>query len=819
MLDSSPEGLSESEGERRLEEFGPNRLNGESHVSVSELLVRQLVGPLQLLLLFAVTISCFTGQWIDASIVLLIVLASAGIGFAREFQANTAAERLRSRIQKQSRVLRGGTLVTLPAEQLVPGDLVLLSAGDLVPADGRLLETEHFTVNESVLTGESFPVEKRCGTLPPASNLAARTNCVFLGTNVRSGSARFVVVRTGHRTEFGAIAARLRLRPPETDFDRAIRQFGMVLAIAMLAMVIVVLASNVVLGRPFVETLLFSIALAVGLSPELLPAILSVNLARGAIAMGERGVLVRRLSAIENLGSMNILCTDKTGTLTEGVVRLGAAFDDQGQPSDKVLHAAATNAALQTGFCNPLDAAILEARRPDLAGVHKLAEIPYDFIRKRLAVIVEGEGGIRLITKGAVANVLQECTSLADGSPCDDGEREALQARCDAWNDQGMRVLAVATRDLERKSQYDRDDETGLTFQGFLTFLDRPKAGVREAIAELAALGVAIKVISGDSKRVCRHVAEEVGLPGDALLTGAEIDELPDSALWHLAERTDLFAEVDPNQKERIILSLRKMGHVVGFLGDGINDAPAMHASDTSLSVDQAVDVAREAADFVLLERSLAAIAQGIQEGRTTFANTLKYVLMSSSANLGNMISMAVASLFLPFLPLLAGQVLLNNFLGDIPAFALAEDRVDPEMIHRPRRWNMKLIVRFMTQFGLLSSLFDMATFAILLWGFHATPELFRTGWFVESMATQLSVILILRTRRSCFSSRPAPALLLSVVAVALTAVLLPYSPLAPLIGFQPLSPQVVAAIGLIAAAYVSSTEWCKRRFFRGKDL
>ena len=535
--------------------------------------------------------------------------------------------------------------------------------------------------------------------------------------------------------------------------------------------------------------------------------------------MGERGVLVRRLSAIENLGSLNILCTDKTGTLTEGVVRLGGALDEQGRPSNAVLQAAATNAVLQTGFCNPLDAAILEALRPDLAGLRKLAEIPYDFIRKRLAVIVEDATGIRLLTKGAVTNVLEECASLADGSPCDAAAREMLEARCNGWNDQGMRVLAVAMRTLERKSQYDRDDETGLTLLGFLTFLDHPKTGVREAIAELAQLGVSIKVISGDSKRVCRHVAAEVGLPGNALLTGAEIDELSDTALWHLAERTDLFAEVDPNQKERIILSLRKMGHVVGFLGDGINDAPAMHASDTSLSVDQAVDVAREAADFVLLERSLASIAQGIREGRTTFANTLKYVLMSSSANLGNMISMAAASLFLPFLPLLAGQVLLNNFLGDIPAFALAEDRVDPEMIRRPRRWSMGLIVRFMTQFGLLSSLFDMATFAVLLWGFRANPELFRTGWFVESMATQLGVMLILRTRRSCFGSRPAAALMVSVGGVALTAILLPYSPLAPVIGFQPLPAGIVGAIGLIAAAYISSTEWWKRQFFRGHDL
>ena len=822
-LQTSSAGLSCDEAARRFREFGANRLTDDSRWSGWTLLMRQIASPLLGLLLVAAVVSIVTAQWIDAAIVLVIVAASVGIGFSREYQAHSAARRLRDRIQKQATVVRDGVTQAVPAFQVVAGDVVELSAGNLVPADGRLLEAEHFCVNESVLTGESFPVEKRCGTVPADVGLGGRRNCVFLGTNVRSGSARFVVVRIGPGTEYGGIADRLRLRPPETEFDRSLRNFGQVLAIAMLVMVILVLTANVLLGRPLIETLLFSIALAVGLSPELLPAILSVNLARGAIGMGRQGVLVRHLSAIENLGSMDTLCTDKTGTLTEGVVRLAGAFDEAGEPSGTVGSAASINAALQSGFANPLDAAILESARPDLSSFRKLGEIPYDFVRKRLSVVVEEEdkseggrrGGIRLLTKGAVVNVLQDCTRLADGRPCDAEAKGDLLRRCEEWNDRGIRVLGVAERPLERRNQYSRDDERDLTFLGFLTFFDRPKPGVREAIAELNSLGVAIKVISGDSSRVCRHVAAEVGLPTERLLTGDEIDRLSDSALWHRAEKTDLFAEVDPNQKERIILSLKKMGHVVGFLGDGINDAPAMHAADTSLSVDQAVDVAREAADFVLLERSLAVIADGIREGRTTFANTLKYVLMTASANLGNMISMAVASLFLPFLPLLAGQVLLNNFLSDIPAFALAEDRVDPEMVSRPRRWNMRLIVAFMMQFGLLSSVFDFATFALLLYGFRTSAEVFRTGWFVESLVTELAVAFVIRTQRSCFASRPAAPLAVSSGIVAAVAVSLPYWPQAEWLGFRPLPGPLVGFIVGIAGLYFLSTEWLKRWFFQ----
>jgi Mg2+-importing ATPase len=638
---------------------------------------------------------------------------------------------------------------------------------------------------------------------------------VFLGTNVRSGTARCLVVRTGAATEFGAVAARLNLRPPETEFDRGIRRFGYLLTSAMLLLVLLVFAAHALRGRPAVETFLFSVALAVGLSPELLPAILSVNLARGARMMARHGVIVRRLNAIENLGSMDVLCTDKTGTLTEGVVRLEGAYDAQGVRSADVLMLGALNAALESGLSNPLDDAILQACRPDVSRVQKLAEIPFDFVRKRVSVIVKDDAGVGLIAKGAVEHVLDACATTVDGRGLDAAARGDLAAQYERWTAQGIRVLAVATRKCEAKPEYGRADEHDLAFAGFLTFLDRPKEGVAETIADLAKLGVSIKLITGDSKLVARHVAGLVGLRAERVLTGDELLALHDEALWHAAERTDLFTEVDPNQKERIILSLKKMGHVVGFLGDGVNDAPAMHAADTSLSVEQAVDVAREAADFVLLERHLDVIRRGIEEGRKTFANTLKYVLMTMSANLGNMVSMAAASLVLPFLPLLASQILLNNFLSDIPAIGLADDRVDRELVERPERWNIRWIGRFMMEFGILSSIFDILTFAVLLGVFRAAPELFRTGWFVESLLTELVIALVVRTRQPFFRSRPGRLLLVSTIALIVLTLLIPYLPFIDLLGFVPVPGLLMATVCAITGLYVLAAEGTKRWFFR----
>jgi Mg2+-importing ATPase len=814
-LQSADTGLSAVEAASRLAQLGPNTLQYARKITWLALALRQVSNALVLLLVFAAVVAGVMGEWLDASIVLTIVAATAIIGFSREYSAGKAAEALRQRIHGRTRVVRDGQLQVVPTEDVVPGDIFLLSAGNLVPADAVLLDATDLFVSEAALTGESFPVEKRAGVTAVQTPLAARTNCVFLGTNVRSGTGRCIAVATGRRTAYGTIAARLNLRPPETEFDRGTRRFGYFLMSAMLVLVIVVFAVHVLQGRPAADTLLFSIALAVGLSPELLPAILSVNLARGAQLMAAQGVLVRRLNAIENLGSMDVLCTDKTGTLTEGVIRLDGAYDPDGVTSAQVLDLGACNAAYQTGLQNPLDEAILAARRPSLAATDKLAEIPFDFSRKRVSVVFRSASGRRLLTKGAFHDVLSACTRLPSGTVLDERAFTQLTSRFEAWSHQGFRVLAVAVREISATaSTFSRADECEMTFAGFLTFLDQPKAGISQTLASLSTLGVSVKIITGDNELVARHVATLVGLQTDHVLSGRDLDRLHGPALWHAVERAQMFAEVDPSQKEQIILALKKTGHVVGFLGDGINDAPAMHAADTSLAVAEAVDVAREAADFVLLERGLDVIRRGIEEGRCTFANTLKYILITMSANLGNMVSMAAASLALPFLPLLAGQILLNNFLSDIPALGLAADNVDIELVNRPRRWQIAFIGRFMIVFGLLSSIFDLLTFGILHRVLHVSPERFRTAWFIESLLTELVVALVVRTQRPFVRSRPGHVLLASTVALAILTPLIPWTPWASLLGFVPLPGRLMVLILLITVAYVLSAEVAKRLFY-----
>ena len=814
-LESHPRGLTSAQAQERLRTLGPNRLQAEPSSSRARIFVRQFASPLLLLLVFAAIVAAATGDLADAVVVLAILFASTFIGYQREYRAHSAAAALRARIRTHARVSRDGTPRLLPVEEVVPGDVILLSAGSLVPADAVVLELTDCHVSEAVLTGESFPTAKHVGPVAEAASLRERTNCVYLGTNVRSGTARALVVATGAATQFGAIARRLVLRAPRTEFDRGILNFGYLLTSAMLVIVLLVFMAHMFAGRPVIETLLFAVALAVGLSPELLPAILSINLARGAQLLAQQGVLVRHLNAIENLGSMDTLCTDKTGTLTAGVIELSGSYDAAGEPSIEVLELGALNAALETGLASPLDDAILAARKPDLALVRKLAEIPFDFVRKRVSVVIAAGSGALLITKGAAGQVLGACGRLADGAPLDAERRSALDRLQERWGSAGIRVLAVATRELAVADRFDRDDEHDLVLRGFLTFLDQPKSGVPEALAALSALGITVKLITGDSRPVAISVAALVGMRHERVLSGAELDELHDEALWREAERTDLFVEVDPNQKERIILALKKMGHVVGFLGDGVNDAPAMHAADTAISVETAVDVARAAADFVLMRQDLDVIRRGVEEGRRTFANTLKYVLTTTSANLGNMVSMAVASLFLPFLPLTAGQILLNNFLSDIPAVGIADDAVDRELVQAPRRWDVRFIGRFMVEFGLLSSLFDFLTFGALLWIFHAPVAEFRSAWFIESLLTELVIALVVRTRRPFFRSRPGKLLLVSSVLLAVATPAISWLPFASALGFVPLPPAMLLTVLSITACYVVAVEFMKHGFYR----
>ena len=827
-LGSGPNGLTAARAAERLAVVGANSVEDAQRLGPLRLFWRQVASPLVLILIFAAAVSLSLSQWVDAGIILAIVLGSSTLGFYQEYRASAAVEELKKRLALTCRVVRDGVEATVHAAALVPGDVLVLSAGNLIPADGRILEASDFLVSEASMTGESFPVEKQPGVVPADAPLARRTNVVFLGASVRSGTARAVVVETGQRTAFGAIAARLRAREPETNFAHGLRQFGYLLIRAMLAIVLFVLSVNLLLHRPVIESLLFSVALAVGLSPELLPAIVSVTLSAGARAMSKEGVIVRRLDAIENLGSMTVLCTDKTGTLTEGTIVLADATDPKGVTSAAVRQLAFLNAAFETGIDNPIDAAIVTAGNQaglSTSGHAKVDEIPYDFLRKRLTIVM-AEGGDAerhlVVTKGAFLNVLAICTQVErDGAvlALTDAVTAELSAYYEAKGKAGFRVLALATRAVSAKGAYQRDDEAEMVFAGFLLFLDPPKADAARVLGDLAKLNVEVKVITGDNRFVTGHLAESVGLDPTSMLTGDALAKLADEALWHAAPNTSLFAEIDPQQKERIVRALQRTGHSVGYLGDGINDAPALHAADVGISVDQAVDVARESADIILLKRDLDVLRTGVADGRRTFANTLKYISITTSANFGNMISMALSAPLLPFLPLVAKQILLNNFLSDVPSMAISTDRVDAARVTHPQRWDITQVRRYMIVFGLVSSVFDLLTFAALLLLFHAGEATFQTTWFVVSLLTELGVVLVLRTWGPAWRSRPSSLLLWTTVAAAAFALVVPFlGSGSRLFGFVPLSTVEMGIVVGIVIAYLVATEATKRWFFRARS-
>ncbi|WP_334891764.1 magnesium-translocating P-type ATPase [Nostoc sp.] len=731
-----------------MSEYGANSLKQKHKSSAWMLLLNQFKSPIILILIFAAVLSIFLKDAADAVIILTIVFISGLLGFWQERGASNAVEKLLALVQVKATVLRDGQSQEIPNEEVVRGDIVLLSAGKNIPGDCLVLESKDLSVNEAALTGETYPTDKLSGVLPAETGLSQRTNSLYLGTNVISGTAKAVVVHTGKETEFGKVSERLKLRPSETEFERGLSKFGYFLMEVTLILVVLIFVANVYLHRPVLESFLFSLALAVGLTPQLLPAIVSVNLARGAKKMAKKQVIVKRLPAIENFGSMNVFCTDKTGTLTEGEVKIHSAVDVEGKESDHVLLYAYLNAASESGYINPIDAAIREYKTFDISGYQKLDEVPYDFNRKRLSILFKKESTHLIITKGALKNILDVCSTVetAEGkaSPLRGGsanaiadQRQKLHQQAEDLGSKGFRALGVAYRDFNQDS-FSKDDETNMTFLGYLALFDPPKAGIADTLKELQLLGITPKMITGDSKAVAMSIIQQVGLPEPKALTGSELEKLSDEALMHRVQDTNVFAEVEPNQKERIIIALKKAGNVVGYLGDGINDASALHAADVGISVESAVDVAKEAADIVLMAKDLNVLIEGVKEGRVTFANTLKYVFMATSANFGNMFSMAGISLFLPFLPLLPSQILLTNLLTDFPELTIATDRVDKELVNKPRRMDIKFIRNFMIVFGLLSSIFDYLTFGALLLLLHAQPEQFRTGWF-------LAAILILK--------------------------------------------------------------------------
>lgn len=821
---SKTTGLSRQDAKQRLSEFGANSLKQKHKSSAWMLLLNQFKSPIILILIFAAVLSIFLKDAADAIIILTIVFISGLLGFWQEQGASNAVEKLLALVQVKATVLRDGQSQEIPNEEVVRGDIVLLNAGKNIPGDCLILESKDLSVDEAALTGETYPVDKLSGVLPVETGLGQRTNSLYLGTNVISGTASSVVVHTGKETEFGKVSERLKLRPLETEFERGLSKFGYFLMEVTLILVVLIFVANVYLHRPVLESFLFSLALAVGLTPQLLPAIVSVNLARGAKKMAKKQVIVKRLPAIENFGSMNVFCTDKTGTLTEGEVKIHSAVDVEGKESvgeaspqaNRVLLYAYLNAASESGYVNPIDAAIREYKTFDISGYQKLDEVPYDFNRKRLSILFKYENTHLIITKGALKNILDVCSTVetAEGKAIAIADqRQKLHQQAEDLGSKGFRALGVAYRDFNQDS-FSKDDETNMTFLGYLALFDPPKAGIADTLKELQLLGITPKMITGDSKAVAMSIIQQVRLPEPKALTGSELEKLSDEALMHQVQDTNVFAEVEPNQKERIIIALKKAGNVVGYLGDGINDASALHAADVGISVESAVDVAKEAADIVLMAKDLNVLIEGVKEGRVTFANTLKYVFMATSANFGNMFSMAGISLFLPFLPLLPSQILLTNLLTDFPELTIATDRVDKELINKPRRMDIKFIRNFMIVFGLLSSIFDYLTFGALLLLLHAQPEQFRTGWFLESVISASLVVLVVRTRQSIFNTKPGKYLLAATLATIGVTIIIPWTPLATLLGFQPLPLNFVLVLGAIVLFYVTAAENVKRVFY-----
>jgi Mg2+-importing ATPase len=817
QLHSSPQGLTTPESQKRLIQYGANSLKQKRKSHTFSLLLNQFKSPIILILMGAAILSSFLGDTINSLIILAIVLFSGLLGFWQERGAADAIAKLLAMVEVKARILRDGKLKDIPLDEVVPGDIVQVSAGDNIPGDCLILESQTLSIDEATLTGETYPVAKNVGVLPTETGLSQRTNSLLIGTHVVSGSATAVVVHTGKMTEFGKISERLKLRPPETEFETGIRKFGYFLLEITLTLVALIFAANVYLQRPVLDSFMFSLALAVGLTPQLLPVIVSINLAHGAKQMAKKQVIVKHLPAIENFGSMNVLCSDKTGTLTDGQVNIKSALDVNGQESDRVLFYAYLNAAMESGYINPIDEAIRSHKSFDISAYQKLGEIPYDFNRKCLSILLAKGDEKLLVTKGSLINILDICTDVEqeEGKTIELAPmRSQIQQRAEDLGSQGFRILGVAYRQLTT-DKLDPKDETNLTFLGYLALYDPPKSDIKGTIADLARLGVTLKMITGDSHAVATSIAQQVGLEQTKVLTGSDLQKMSAGALLHQVDQVNVFAEVEPNQKERIIVALKRSGNVVGYLGDGINDASALYAADVGISVDTAVDVAKEAADIVLMQKDLNVLLGGLKSGRTTFANTLKYVFMATSANFGNMFSMAGISLFLPFLPLLPKQILLTNLLTDFPEMTIASDRVDREQVSKPRRWDIRFIRNFMLVFGLLSSVFDYLTFAALLFLLHADQAQFRTGWFMESVISASMIVLVIRTHQSILKSRPSRPLFFATIIIVIITLIFPYTPIAGILGFEPLPLEFLLVLALIVGLYIFCAENVKRVFYQ----
>jgi Mg2+-importing ATPase len=817
VLGGDHRGLTDDEAARRRARFGPNVVRTH-RVSAWAVFGRQLRSGLLGLLLVAATVSFFVGERTDALVIGVILAVSVGLGFGNEYRAERAGAALQNQVRYRAAVLRDGAVRQVDVAALVPGDVVRLRMGAVVPADLRLLAVEQLSCDEAVLTGESVPVSKQADPVPAGAPVAELASCALMGTVVAAGSATGVVVATGARSQFGKIAAGLATGTPPTEFQLGLRRFGLLLARVAGVLTALILVINLVLDRPVIDAVLFSLAIAVGITPQLLPAVVTTSLATGSRRLAARRVLVKRFVCVEDLGNVEVLFTDKTGTLTEGRISLAQTIGADGSADEQTLRLgllATETTPDEATTANPLDAALWQApgaagQRGRLAGYHRVAVCPFDHHRRRVSVLVDGPDGRLLVTKGSPEELLARCRDVP----------AQTRAVVDEQLTSGARVIAVATRPAPELTGVLPADEQDLTYAGLLIFHDPPKQQVRPALAKLATLGVTVKIITGDHPAVAARLCQQLGLTVTGVLTGAELATITEAELPAAIAATTVFARVSPEDKARLVAAQRRAGRDVGFLGDGVNDALALHAADIGISVDTATDVAKEAADVLLLEKDLGVLAEGVTEGRRIFANTIKYVLMSTSSNFGNMFSAAAASAFLPFLPMLPSQILLNNLIYDLTQIAIPTDRVDADQLARPAHWNLREIRRFMLTFGPLSSLFDFLTFAILLQALHATATGFRTGWFIESLATQALVVFVIRTHTSPFwRSGPSRTLSAAVAAGVTAAVVLPYTPLAAPLGFTPLPVTWLLVLAVPVAAYLTLVELVKRPLFTAEEL
>ncbi len=826
QLATSREGLTAAEAAARLARDGSNEL-AQSGRPLIRVLLGQLRSPLLGLLVAAAMVSIAVGEHTSGVIILVIVALSVGLGVFNEYGSEQTLASLRSRTGRRAMVLRDGVATEIQAVALVVGDICLLQVGDVVPADLRLIDVAELTIDEAGLTGEAYPAEKETGSATSGTGAAIHANCAYMGSVVRGGRGVGVVAAIGMKTRLGDVAGGLQERQPATTFQRGLSGFAGFLAKVTALLTVSIFVINAAVGRPILQTLLFALAIAVGLTPQLLPAIVTVSLATGARRMARKQVLVKRLVSIEDLGNADLLFTDKTGTLTEGEIRFREAVGPSGAPAPDLVRLALLASELHfehgaTPLGTTLDLAVWQALEPAVAAAEldrapAIARLPFTFERRRSSVVTESGGQRRLLCKGAAEEVLSRCTTvrLAGSEPLEP-RRADVEAVLGRLLDAGHRLLALAERTIDVRATYTDADEAELELLGFLAFADPPKADAAESVARLRRLGIELKVLTGDNERTAAYVCHEVGLPVAGIARGEDLIGLSDDELAGLVARTTVFARVGPEQKAALVTAAQRNGDDVAFLGDGVNDAVALHRADVGISVESAVDVAREAADVVLLEKSLGALADGVVEGRRIFANTMKYVLMGTSSNFGNMFSAAAASLFLSFLPMLPSQILLNNLLYDCSELTIPTDNVDEELLARPEHWDIGFIRRFMAVFGPISSLYDFATFGVMLWVFHADASLFRSGWFVESLATQALVVFVIRTRRvPFFSSRPSRPLLATTLAVVLVGLLIPYSPAAHLLGFRALPLLFLAILVAMAVTYLALAELAKSYFFR----